>query len=196
MCAGITVYSPIKYFDVKKGDKVGVAGFGGLGHMAIQYAVEMGADVTVFDITEEKRADAERMGAVKYINVNNPSELEGLNSSLDYIINTISKGHDANMYVKMLKYGGEMAYVGLPAMSEMPQVSVATLVFESKRKVFGSQIGGIKETQEMLDYSVIHNIYPEVEVIEATAQNVDDAYHNVIDGKVKFRYVINTNKLR
>lgn len=196
LCAGITTYSPISYLKIGKGDKVGIAGFGGLGHMAVQYAVKLGAEVTVFDVLEEKRNDATRMGAVKFVNVNNSNELEGLNSSLDYIINTIPKMHDADMYVKMLKFGGEMAYVGLPAMDQMPAVTVGALVFQSKRKVFGSQIGGIKQTQEMLDYSVANNIYPEVEIIRADAGAVDAAFHNVSDGKAKFRYVIDMKTIK
>ncbi len=132
LCAGITTYAPIKYAGVKKGDKVGVAGFGGLGNMAVQYLVKLGAEVTVFDITEEKRADAKRLGAVKYVNINNPEELKGL----------------------------------------------------------------ISETQEMLDYSVTNNLYPEVEVINADGETVTNTYKDVVDGEVKFRYVIDMKTLK
>ena len=193
LCAGITTWSPIHFSNVKKGDKVGVAGFGGLGHMAVQYAVQMGAEVTVFDITEEKRKDASRMGASRYVNVTNPEELKGLNNSLDFIISTIPADYSPLMYVNMLKKGGEMAIVGLPGNSNL---NIASMAFVApNRKVYGSFIGGIKETQEMLDYSIAHNIYPEVEIISANGKEIDKAYQNVLDGKVKFRYVIDMSTM-
>lgn len=196
LCAGITSYSPIMQVGVKKGDKVGIAGFGGLGHMGVQYAVSLGADVTVFDITDEKREDALRMGAVRYVNVNRPEELKGLNNTFDFILSTIPAKYEPVMYMKMLKLDGQLGIVGLPAFRNMPSISVAELVMPgARRKVFGSQIGGIRETQEMLDYSVKHNIYPEVEVIRALGEEIDRAYRNVLDGKVKFRYVIDMKTL-
>ena len=193
LCAGITTWSPIHFSNVKKGDKVGVAGFGGLGHMAVQYAVQMGAEVTVFDITEEKRKDASRMGASRYVNVTNPEELKGLNNSLDFIISTIPADYSPLMYVNMLKKSGEMAIVGLPGNSNL---NIASMAFVApNRKVYGSFIGGIKDTQEMLDYSIAHNIYPEVEIISANGNEIDKAYQNVLDGKVKFRYVIDMSTM-
>lgn len=196
LCAGITSYSPIMYAGVKKGDKVGIAGYGGLGHMGVQYAVSLGADVTVFDITEEKRADALRMGAKRYVNVNNLDELKGMENSLDFILSTIPQNYDMNMYLKMLKYNGQFGIVGLPGFANMPSISLDKFIWQGNRRVFGSQIGGIKETQEMLDYSVAHNIYPEVEIINADGNAVDNAYQNVLDGKVKFRYVIDMKTLK
>lgn len=196
LCAGITTYSPLHYAGVKKGDKVGVAGFGGLGHMAVQYAVKAGAEVTVFDITEEKRLDAKRFGAIKYVNVNNAEDLKGLDNSLNFIISTIPASYDPNLYLKMLKIDGQMAFVGLPPFAKMPIIPIDKLIWQGNRKIFGSQIGGIKETQEMLDYSITNNIYPEVEIIPATAQSIEDAYQKVLDGKVKFRYVIDMKTLK
>lgn len=196
LCAGITSYSPIMQAGVKKGDKVGVAGFGGLGHMGVQYAVSLGADVTVFDITEDKREDALRMGASRYVNVNNPDDLKGLDKTFDFILSTIPAKYDMTMYMKMLKLGGQFGIVGLPAFRNMPSLTVADLIFQGKRKVFGSQIGGIKETQEMLDYSIAHNIYPKVEIIKADGAEIDKAYQNVFNGKVKFRYVIDMSTLK
>ncbi|WP_269523035.1 NAD(P)-dependent alcohol dehydrogenase [Coraliomargarita parva] len=187
-CAGITTYSPLKATKVTKGDKVAVAGFGGLGHMAVQYAIEMGAEVTVFDITEVKRQDALEMGAVKYVNVRTPEELKGLKDSFRVIISTIPANYDPGMYVNMLQMGGELVIVGIPANDERPSIDIGSLVFMSQRKVSGSLIGGIPETQEMLDYSVAQNIYPEVEVIPV--DQIDEAYRKVLDGEVKFRYVI------
>lgn len=196
LCAGITSYSPIMQAGVKGGDKVGIAGFGGLGHMGVQYAVSLGAEVTVFDITEEKREDAMRMGASRYVNVNNPEDLKGLDRTFDFILSTIPAKYDPTMYMKMLKLNGQFGIVGLPAFRNMPSLTVADLIFQGPRKVFGSQIGGIKETQEMLDYSVEHNIYPEVEVIKANGEEIDKAYQNVLDGKVKFRYVIDMRTMK
>ncbi|MEA4885856.1 MAG: zinc-binding dehydrogenase, partial [Bacteroides graminisolvens] len=155
-----------------------------------------GADVTVFDITEEKRDDALRMGANRYVNVNNPEDLKGLDGKLDFILSTIPAQYKPAMYMKMLKLDGQLAIVGLPAFSNMPSITVADLVFLSSRKVFGSQIGGIRETQEMLDYSVANNIYPEVEVIKAEGSDIDKAYQNVLHGNVKFRYVIDMKTMQ
>lgn len=196
LCAGITTYSPLHYAGVKKGDKVAVAGFGGLGHMALQYAVRLGADVTVFDITEDKRADALKMGAVRYVNVNKTNESKDLKSTFDFILSTIPTKYEPAMYLKMLKIDGQMGIVGLPAVTNMPTLSVMSLVMQGNRKVFGSQIGGIKETQEMQDYSVANGIYPQVEIIKAEGQAIDQAYRNVLDGKVKYRYVIDMKTLK
>ena len=196
LCAGVTTYSPIQVMKIKSGDKVGIAGYGGLGHMAVQYAVKLGADVTVFDITEDKRQDALDMGAVKYVNVNNNNDLQNLDNTLDYIISTIPARYDLNMYMSMLKRGGEMAVLGLPPINQMPSLSLMDFVMmHGGRKMFGSAIGGMKETQEMLDYSVANDIYPEVEIINAEPRAVEEAYRNVIGGKVKFRYVIDMKTL-
>jgi len=194
LCAGVTTYSPIHFSNVKKGDTVAVAGFGGLGHMAVQYLVKLGANVTIFDITEDKRADAKRLGAVAYVNVNNTEELQGQNEKYSFIISTIPAKYDPVLYVKMLKMGGEMAIVGLPATENTPNIPISSFVYSAHRKVYGSLIGGIPETQEMLDYSVANNIYPEVEII--AADKIDEAYQNVIEGKVKFRYVIDMATLK
>ncbi len=193
LCAGVTTWSPIHFSNVRKGDKVAVAGYGGLGHMAVQYLVDLGADVTVFDRTEEKRANAARMGATRYVNVNNPEEMKGLRNTFDFIISTIPANYEPIQYVAMLKMGGEMAIVGLPDKSTL---NIANMAFLSQRKVYGSLIGGIKETQEMLDYSVAHDIYPEVEIIKADASEINKAWRNVADGKVKFRYVIDMSTIK
>lgn len=196
LCAGITTYSPIRYAGVKSGDKVGVAGFGGLGHLAVQYLAKLGAEVTVFDITEDKRADAMRMGAKKYVNVNDTTQLKGLERTMNFIISTVPAPYQPSMYLKILQLNGQLAIVGLPPATAKATLTVTDLVMQGNRRVFGSQIGGIKETQEMLDYSVANNIYPEIEMLNADAQTVTDAYQKVVDGKVKFRYVIDMQTLK
>lgn len=118
LCAGITSYSPIRQAGVKSGDKVGIAGFGGLGHMGVQYAISLGAEVTVFDITEEKREDAMRMGASRYVNVNNPEDLKGLDRTFDFILSTIPAKYDLTMYMKMLKLNGQFGIVGGACVSQ------------------------------------------------------------------------------
>lgn len=196
LCAGITTYSPIRYAGVKKGDKVGVAGFGGLGHMAVQYMVALGAEVTVFDITEDKRGDAKRLGAIRYVNVNNPEDQNGLDNSMSFIISTIPAHYDPYIYMKMLNLDGQLCIVGLPAIANLPNIRIDKFIWQGNRKVFGSQIGGIKETQEMLDYSIANNIYPEVEIIKADGAAITEAYQKVLNGKVKFRYVIDMSTLK
>lgn len=196
LCAGVTTYSPIKRQQVKAGDTIAIAGFGGLGHMAVQYAVKLGAKVTVFDVTEDKRKDALAMGAVKFVNVNNPEELKGLDNTYRVIISTIPATYDLNMYLKMLKLDGDLVILGFPAQDKLPSITSGQILFGGTRKISGSLIGGIAETQEMLDYSVANNIYPEVEVINADAKAVDQAYQNVVDGKVRYRYVIDMKTLK
>lgn len=197
MCAGITAYSPIRQAGVKKGDKTAIAGFGGLGHMGLQYLVSIGAEVTVFDIAEEKREDALRMGAVRYVNVNNKEEMQALKPEFDFILSTIPKNYDPAIYLRLLRLNGKLGIVGLPSLEDMPSLSVMDIVSSGRnRQVFGSVIGGIPETQEMLDYSVAHNIYPEVEIIKADGAEIDKAYRNVDEGKVKFRYVIDMSTLK
>lgn len=196
LCAGITTYSPLKHEKVKAGDIVAVAGFGGLGHLAVQYAVKLGAKVTVFDITNDKKADALKMGAVKYVNVNNPEELKELDNTFSVILSTIPKKYDLEMYHKMLKYDGNLVIIGFPAISDLPSINSGQILFGGTRKISGSMIGGIAETQEMLDYSVANNIYPEVEVIKAEGAAIDQAYQNVLDGKVRYRYVIDMKTLK
>lgn len=120
LCAGITTYSPLRFAGVKAGDRVGIAGFGGLGHMAVQYAVALGAKVTVFDITEAKRGDAQRLGAEKYVNVTCPEELKGLANTFDFILSTIPAPYDPDMYLRMLDFGGQFGIVGIPAFKEVP----------------------------------------------------------------------------
>lgn len=195
LCAGITTYSPIKYAGVKSGDKVGVAGFGGLGNMAVKYLKALGADVTVFDISEDKREAAKEMGASRYVNVNDSGAMASIANEFDFIISTIPSAYDPMTYMKMLKWNGQMCIVGIPSAKDMPQLSMRSFIGMANRRLFGSRIGSIGETQEMMDYSVAHGIYPDVEVIKADADLITDAYEKVKNGEVKFRYVIDMSTL-
>lgn len=193
-CAGVTTYVPLVNGKVKKGDQIAVAGFGGLGHLALQYAVSMGADVTVFDITEDKRDEAMRMGATKYVNVNKPEELKGMNSSFKMILNLIPASYDVAMYIKMLKVDGEMVLIGQPSLKDVPSVSTQVFVENPGRKMFFSLIGGIDVTQEMLEYSIKYNIFPTVEIIPM--DKINEAFKKVVSGDVKYRYVIDMSTLK
>ncbi|MDR1382474.1 MAG: NAD(P)-dependent alcohol dehydrogenase [Planctomycetaceae bacterium] len=190
-CAGITTYSPLRYNNVKAGDNVAVAGFGGLGDMAVQYAIAMGAKVTVFDVNESKRQSAMDLGAVKFVNVRNENELIGLNSSFDLMISTIPTRYDVGMYLRMLKVDGTVVLLGMPPGDQTPMIPAMSLM--GRRKVYASLIGGMKETREMLEFSVRNKIYPHVEIIPI--QKLDEAFQNLAEGKALFRYVIDMKSL-
>lgn len=185
LCAGITTYSPLKFSGVKSGFKVGVAGFGGLGVMAVKYALKMGAEVCVFARNDKKAADAKKMGVKTLYTTDKLGEIK---ERFDLIISTIPTAYDPFAYINLLKYGGEMAIVGLPPLDAAVKNDLTRLTFLANKKVYGSMIGGIAQTQEMLDFSVANGIYPEVEMI--TADKIDEAYENLTSGKAKFRYVI------
>ncbi len=185
LCAGITTYSPLKFSNIKEGSSVAVAGFGGLGMMAVKYAVKMGAKVSVFARNENKKADALAMGVSSFYT---STDKNAVKERFDLIISTIPTPYDPSAYMDLLKFGGEMAIVGLPPHEVAPNISVITFVHKAGKKVYGSLIGGIAETQEMLDFSLKHKIYPETELI--TSKDIDKAYENLTSGKAKFRYVI------
>lgn len=190
LCAGITTYSPLKFSGVKKGDKVGVAGFGGLGVMALKYALQMGAEVSVFARNKNKEADALKIGAKALYTTDRLGEVK---ERFDFIISTIPTRYDPFEYVNLLKSGGEMAIVGLPPTDESIKNDMTRLIFNANKKVYGSMIGGIEETQEMLDFSLAHGIYPETEII--APNEINTAYENLTHGKAKFRYVVDMSKL-
>lgn len=191
LCAGITTYSPLKFSDIKEGMKVGVAGFGGLGVMALKYAIKMGAEVSVFARNKNKESDALKLGAKALYTTDS---LNSVKERFDFIISTIPTRYDPMEYVNLLKYGGEMAIVGLPPTGESVTTDMTRLIFSAGRRVYGSIIGGMKETQEMLDFSLKHGIYPETEIIRA--DEIDKAYENLTNGKAKFRYVIDMGTLK
>lgn len=189
LCAGITTYSPLKFTGVKKGDIVGVAGFGGLGSMAVKYAIQMGADVYVFARNENKKKEALEMGAKDLFTSTKETKIR-----FDLIVSTIPTSYNVNDYIDLLKYGGELAIVGLPPTDAQQSIDFKRLVYAAGKKVYGSLIGGIKETQEMLDFSLKHKIYPETEII--SANQIDEAYQKLTTGKAKFRYVIDMKTLK
>ena len=188
LCAGITTYSPLKFSGVKKGDKVAVAGFGGLGVMALKYALYMGAEVSVFARNELKKETALKLGAKALY-----TDTSACAEKFDFIISTIPTAYDVNSYVELLRYGGEMAIVGLPPAELKSSIDVMRLVLSGGKKVYGSMIGGIEETQEMLDISLKEGIFPEVEVIGVN--DINSAYENLTNGRANFRYVIDMKSL-
>lgn len=190
LCAGITTYSPLRQLGVKKGDRVGVVGLGGLGHMAVKLAVSMGAKVTVLSTSETKAADAKRLGADDFAVTKNPAAFEKLAGKLDVLIDTVSAKHDYNAYLRLLRPRGTMALVGAPP-EECP-VRPFSLLGGGKR-LMGSMIGGIKETQEMLDHCAEHGVVSDIELI--TIQQINEAYERVLESDVRYRFVIDVASL-
>ncbi len=185
LCAGITTYSPLRHWKVGKGTKCAVLGLGGLGHMGVKLAVSFGADVTMLSHTASKQKDAERLGAHHFALTSDPEQVKALAGSFDFILNTVSAQHDYNVYLNMLKTNGVMVCVGAPP--EPTPVAAFNLIFQ-RRTLAGSLIGGIPETQEMLDYCAKHGIVSDVEVI--AMKDVNEAYERMIKGDVRYRFVI------
>ncbi len=190
LCAGITTYSPLKHWKVKAGDKVGVVGLGGLGHMAIKLAAAMGAEVTVFSTSQNKEADAKRLGATYFVNTKNPDFLTTYANHFDLIINTVSANIDLSAYLSLLKLDGTLVAVGAP---DKPSLVNAFPLILKRRRLAGSLIGGIKETQEMLDFCGQHNIVSDVEVI--SMDKINEAYERMLKSDVRYRFVIDMASL-
>jgi len=191
LCAGITTYSPIRRWGDIKGKKVGVVGLGGLGHMGVKFARAFGAHVVVFTTSPGKKEDALRLGAHGVIISTNPEEMQKHASSFDFILDTIAAEHDINAYINMLGLDGKITLVGAP---EKPLgVSAFALLF-GRKSLSGSLIGGIKETQEMLDFCGKHNITADVEVIPI--QKVNEAYERLVKSDVKYRFSIDMASLK
>lgn len=185
MCAGITTYSPIRQSKVQSGWKCAVIGFGGLGHMAVKYLKSIGAEVDTYDIV-----DKENKLGTNFTKVTKSTKLP--KHKYDFIISTVPYYYDLKDYIGMAKRHSDFAIVGLPPYNNTPDIDVTDIVIKYPGvHIYGSQIGGIKETQECVDYSLAHDIYPDVVLIEPTAESIEKAYKNVIDGKVEFRYCIN-----
>lgn len=190
LCAGITTYSPLRHHNVGKGQRVAVVGLGGLGHMAVKFAVAMGAEVTVLSTSHAKEQDAKRLGAHQFVVTKDSKNLAPLASHFDFILDTVSAPHDLNMYLNLLNRGGTLTLVGVP---EKPFEIKPTSLITNRRKFAGSLIGGIRETQEMLDYCAEKNITSDIELIPI--QKLEEAYERTIKGDVRYRFVIDMDTL-
>lgn len=191
LCAGITTYSPLRHWNVEKGQRVGVVGLGGLGHMALKFAHAFGAHVTQFTTSPGKELDAKRLGADEVVLTRDPEALKSIAGSFDFILDTVSAPHDLGMYLSLLRRNGNMVLVGLP--TEASLVSAFSLAGK-RLSLSGSIIGGIAETQEMLDYCAEHNIVSDIEIIPI--QKINEAYERVIKSDVKYRFVIDMASLK
>ncbi|WP_457208853.1 NAD(P)-dependent alcohol dehydrogenase, partial [Nocardioides sp. P5_C9_2] len=185
LCAGITTYSPLKHWQAGPGKKVAIVGLGGLGHMAVKIAHAMGAEVTVLSQSLKKQEDGIRLGADHYYATSDPDTFEALASSFDLIINTVSAKIDVSAYLGLLNVNGSLVNVGAPA--EPLSLNVFSLL-TNRRSYSGSMIGGIAETQEMLDFCAEHGFGADVEVIEA--DQINEAYERVLASDVRYRFVI------
>ncbi|MBB6611875.1 NAD(P)-dependent alcohol dehydrogenase [Pontibacter sp. Tf4] len=185
LCAGITTYSPIMQWEIGKGHRVGIVGLGGLGHMAVKIAAAKGAEVTVLSTSPNKEQDARDLGAHNFAVTKDPETLKSLRNSFDFIIDTVSAPHDYNLYLSMLKRDGTMILLGAPP--EPSPVAGFSLIARRKRLV-GSMIGGIQETQEMLDFCAEHNIMSDIELIPIA--EINTAYERMLRSDVKYRFVI------
>ena len=185
LCAGITTYSPLRQWNIGQGHKVAVVGLGGLGHMAVKFAAAMGAEVTVLSTSPNKETDARELGAHKFVVTKDKEAMKAIRNTFDFIINTVSAPLDLNVYLGLLRLDGTMVLLGVPP--EAPAVNAFNLIAK-RRRLAGSLIGGIKETQEMLDYCAEHNIMSDVEVIPMAGINT--AYDRMVKGDVHYRFVI------
>ncbi|EOD3492956.1 NAD(P)-dependent alcohol dehydrogenase [Cronobacter malonaticus] len=191
LCAGITTYSPLRHWQVGPGKKVGIVGIGGLGHMGIKLAHAMGAQVVAFTTSESKRDAAKALGADEVVVSRNASEMQAHAKSFDFILNTVAAPHNLDAFTALLKRDGTMTLVGAPA-SPHPSPEVFNLIFK-RRAIAGSMIGGIPETQEMLDFCAEHHIVADIELIRA--DDINEAWERMIKGDVKYRFVIDTATL-
>jgi uncharacterized zinc-type alcohol dehydrogenase-like protein len=191
LCAGITLYSPLKHWGAGPGKKVAIVGLGGLGHMGVKIAHALGAEVTVLSQSLKKQADGKRLGADHYYATSDPETFKKLARSFDLIINTVSAEMDYNQYLTLLKVDGSMVLVGLP---EEPHTISAFSLTTGRRSLAGSQIGGISETQEMLDFCGKHNIVSDIEKI--SIDKVNEAYERVVKSDVRYRFVIDIASLK
>ncbi|HEU4952457.1 MAG TPA: NAD(P)-dependent alcohol dehydrogenase [Holophagaceae bacterium] len=190
LCAGITTFSPLRHWKVGKGTKVGVVGLGGLGHMAVKLAAAMGAEVTMLSTSKSKEADAKKLGAHAFGLTSDPETFSRLRGHFDLIIDTVSAPHDYNAYLGLLRVEGAMVLLGVPP--EAVPVAAISLI-GGRRTLSGSLIGGIKETQEMLDFCAEHGVVSEVEVIPM--EKVNEAYERMLKNDVRYRFVLDMKTL-
>ena len=191
LCAGITTYSPLRHWNVKKGDKVGVIGLGGLGHMGVKFAHAIGAHVVMITTSPSKSEDAKKLGADEVLISKNEEDMKKQAGTFDFLLNTVPVGHDMNPYIALLKRDATMVLVG--AIEPLDPVHGGGLIGGRKR-IAGSVIGGIKETQEMLDFCGEHNIVSDIEMIDM--QNINEAFDRVVKSDVKYRFVIDMKSLK
>jgi uncharacterized zinc-type alcohol dehydrogenase-like protein len=191
LCAGITTYSPLRYHNVRKGQKVGIVGLGGLGHMGVKLANAFGAHVVVFTTSPGKTKDAKRLGAHEVVLSKDEKQMAKHENSFDFILDTVAAKHDINAYLKLLKRDATLAQVGVP--SQPLEVQVSNLIF-GRKKFTGSLIGGIQETQEMLDFCGKHGITSDIELVPI--QKVNEAYERLLKSDVKYRFVIDMASLK
>ena len=185
LCAGITTYSPLRHWKVGNGHKLAVLGLGGLGHMAVKFGAAFGADVTVLSTSANKEADARKLGAHNFIVTTDKTQVNSVKGTFDFILDTVSAPHDFNFYLSLLKTNGVHICVGIP---EKPTEIGAFSIISGRKSIAGSSIGGIAETQEMLDFCAEHNIVSEIELIDI--KNINQAYECMIKGQVHYRFVI------
>ena len=185
LCAGITTYSPLRYWKVGKGHKLAVLGLGGLGHMAVKFGVAFGAEVTVLSTSAGKEEAAKTLGAHKFVVTSDAAQVEAVKGSFNFIIDTVSAKHDMGLYLSLLKTNGVHICVGAPT---EPHVISAFSLLGGRKSVSGSGIGGLPETQEMLDYCAEHNIVSDIELVDI--KNIHNAYERMLKGDVRYRFVI------
>ena len=185
LCAGITTYSPLRHWKVGKGQKVAVLGLGGLGHMGVKFAVAFGAEVTVLSTSPSKEADAKKLGAHKFVVTSDPAQLKAVRGYFDFILDTVSADHDYNLYLRLLATDGALVCVGAPP---TPSAVAAFSLIGGRKTLAGSGIGGLPETQEMLDFCAAHNIVSEIEMIDI--KDIHKAYERMVKGDVRYRFVI------
>lgn len=191
LCAGITTYSPLKHWNVGPGKKVGIVGIGGLGHMAVKLAKAMGAEVIVFTTSASKVEDAKRLGADDVVLSKDKNEMQRYAGRLHFVLDAVSAQHDVNAYLSQLRVDGTLVLVGAP---EHPLPVAAFSLIPYRRTFAGSMIGGIAETQEMLDFCGKHNIVSDIEMINI--QQINDAYERLLNGEVRYRFVIDMASLK
>jgi uncharacterized zinc-type alcohol dehydrogenase-like protein len=191
LCAGITTYSPMRHWGVTKGKKVGIVGLGGLGHMGVKFAHALGAYVVVFTTSPNKKEDALRLGADEVVISRNADEMEKHTGSFDFILDAVSADHDINAYINLLRRDGNLTLVGAP---NKPLAVAAFALIMGRRSLSGSPIGGIAETQEMLNFCGEHGITADVEVLPI--QKVNEAYERLLKSDVKYRFSIDMASLK
>ncbi|MGK3142366.1 NAD(P)-dependent alcohol dehydrogenase [Pantoea sp. C2G6] len=192
LCAGVTVWSPLRHFGVKAGDRVGVVGLGGLGHMAVKLASALGAEVTLFTTSPEKGEDALRLGARRVVVSRDAAQMAACQTSLDIILDCVAAPHDLDPYLNALKTNGQLVLVGIPDQPH-PSPNVTPMVFR-RLSISGTSIGSIQETQQMLDFCGQHNITADVEMIRG--EEIETAFARMLTGEVKYRFVIDMQQTR